>query len=239
MPTTVVPTTAVPTVVVTPPDSEDGNLFVNPGMEGDTRWVGFVEINVVESWWPFYCDDPYVSGGCEAPQPCEDGTASGCNPDGLMMGRPEFKASTEETRYRGGESAQQWFCFYKVCTAGIYQTIATTPGETCTITAWVRTWSTNEIGYIDTPSDTSTADARANSRWVIKVDPTGGTYAFAGDLLESTEFLYEDGHFDAWAQISYSFTAQGQSATVFFENRRLWPIRHNDSFVDDVFASCN
>lgn len=235
-PPTKTPSTAGP---VTPDVA--GNRLRNPSFEGNVRPVLFGEVNVHEEWEPFYCDQPYTPHKCPAPLPCAPGQTKGCNPPDLLMGRPEYKSSNVDNRVHSGATAQQWFCMYRTCQAGVYQTFPTTPGRVCEVGAYVQTWSApteyGSDGNLYT-SDVATADGRANSKWFIKVDPSGGTYAFADHVLSSRAFTYDDGHFDKYVKIRFTFTATGNQATVFFENYRLWPFTHNDSYIDDVYAYC-
>jgi hypothetical protein len=215
----------------------------NPGFEGDVRPVIFPEVNVYEDWEPYYCDEPYTPEKCPAERrDTQTPPREGFNEPGLMMGRPEFKPSGEANRVHGGSTAQQWFCFFRVCRAGVSQVIQTNPGEVCQISAWVMTWSAGEgaTGTDGQPftSWTASDDDRANSTWFIRVDPDGGTFAFTPGLLVSQPFTYDFGHYDRYVEIHHTFTATGNQATIFFENLRLWPFPHNDSYLDDASVVC-
>jgi len=213
-----------------------GNRLQNPGFEGSVRGVIFGEVNVFQGWEPFYCDQPYTAGQCPAPRPCPPGQTFGCNPPELRMGRPEYKPSDIPIRVRSGGTAQQWFCFFRTCQAGVFQTFTTTPGAQCEVGAYVQSWSNFDS---DIESDgLDTADGRDNSRWFIKVDPSGGANAFASNLIVSRAFTYTDGHYDKYVKIRMTFTATSDRATVFFENFRLWPIDNNDNYIDDAYAIC-
>jgi hypothetical protein len=221
------------------------NRLANPGFEGRVRAVRFGEVNVFESWWPFYCDNITVPGGCPALR-----IGSG-NPPGLMMGRPEYKPTNVGNRVHGGATAQQWFCFFRTCRAGVYQTFDTTPGALCEVGAYVQSWSTGNADITGWRSQLTTADDRANSTWQIIVDPNGGTNPFGGGLLTSGTFGYDyepstgynrahggQGVYDQYVPISFTFMATGQRATVFFQDTRLWPVPNNDSYIDDAWARC-
>jgi hypothetical protein len=213
-----------------------GNRFNNPGFEGSTRPVIFGEVNVFEGWEPFYCDTPYTKKRCPAER-IGDG-----NPQGLEMGRPEYKPTNVGNRVHSGSTAQQWFCFFRACRAGVFQTIQTKAGETCEVTAWVQTWSANGDTGTDGgayTSDTKTKDDRDNSTWRIKIDLDGGNDAFDSSLLVSRAFTYDDGHYDKYAKIQFNFTATGSKTTIFFENLRLWPVAHNDNYLDDASVKCS
>jgi hypothetical protein len=240
VPTTAVPTTPPTTVapgeesptpivpVVTVP-ADRPNLFANPDFEGAARSVTFSEVNVLPSWEPFYCDQPYTAEKCPA---LRQGTG---NPEGLVMGRPDYKPTDLPHRVHGGDTAQQWFCFFRACRAGVFQTVATTPGATCETGAYVQSWSANGTGYT---SDLLTQDQRANSTWFVRVDLGGNTNAFADGVQISRGFGYGDGIYDQYVLISYTFTATGSRTTVFFENLRLWPIANNDNYIDDAYIRC-
>jgi LysM repeat protein len=230
-PETVTPETVTPTRIVTDPGipADAPNLLANPGFEGSVRSVDFVEVNVFEGWEPFYCDEPYTPEKCPAPR-----QGSG-NPAGLQMGRPEYKLTDIGNRVHGGQTAQQWFCFFRSCRAGVYQTVTTTPGATCEAGAYVQSWSANGTGFT---SDLSTQDERDNATWFIRVNLAGDTFAFSDANLISRGFGYADGIYDQYVKISYIFTANSTTTTVFFENLRLWPVANNDNYIDDAYVRC-
>lgn len=206
------------------------NRLTNPGFEGSVRPVGLSEINVFQGWEPFYCDEPYTPEKCPALRQ-GDG-----NPEGLMMGRPEYKATDIDNRVHGGSTAQQWFCFFRACQAGVYQTVETTPGAACEAGAYVQSWSGDGSGFT---SDLLTEDDRANSTWFIKVSLDGNTFAFSDQNLVSEEFGYEHGIYDKYVKIRFRFTANSTRTTVFFENLRLFPIANNDNYIDDAYVRCS
>lgn len=216
--------------------SDGDNLFDNPGFEGSARTVTFGEITVLNSWFPWYCDPPFTEERCDNPVPCDDGETEGCNPPDVKMRRPEYKVATASNRVHGGNTAQQWFCFFGTCQAGVYQTIDTEAGQQCTVGAHIQSWSNfdsdPESDNLDDP------DGQANSQWKIRVDVDGGSDPFDGDFEESRTFTFEDGHYDKYIEVSFNFTAEGDEATVYFENLRLFPIANNDSYIDDAFAYC-
>jgi hypothetical protein len=205
------------------------NLLTNPGFEGETREIGFDEINVVNGWDGYYCDTPVTPEKCPAPR------AGAGNPEGLTMGRPEFKATDVTARVHGGAQAQQWFCFWRTCQAGVSQTITTTPGAVCEIGAYVQSISSNRDSF---SSELTTFGQRINSTWTMKVDLSGGNYAFTAGLPVSAGFGYEQGIYDQYVLITHRFRATGNTTTIFFENLRIWPFRHNDNFIDDAYIRC-
>jgi hypothetical protein len=208
--------------------------FVHPKMDDRNGGeVAFPEVTVAEGWQPFFCDWPYTAEACPAERR-GDG-----NPDDLLMGRPEFKRTDLETRVTSG-TAQQWFCFFRACRAGIYQVVETPPDAICDFGVWVQTWSAGDWIGDDGPytSFYQTDDERANSSWRLGADPTGGTYAWADTAQWGEPAGYDAGHFDHFALVTYQFQTTGTQTTVFIENLRLWPFAHNDSYVDDAYLRC-
>ncbi len=236
---------AAPPADVVPVSSP--NRLVNPSFEGRVRAVRFGEVNVFEDWWPFYCDDTTVPGGCPALRIGPDE-----NPAGLMMGRPEYKPTDVGNRVHSGATAQQWFCFSRVCRAGVYQTFDTTPGALCEVGAYVQSWSTGNASATGWRSQLTTQDDRDNATWQILVDLNGGSNPFTGgNMLASAVFGYDyepeagynrahGGHgvYDQYVPIRFTFIATGTRTTVFFQDTRLWPVTNNDSYIDDAWARC-
>ena len=229
-----------------PPPSVEGtdptrNRLLNPGFERPARRGKFSSIQVTEEWEPFYCDTPYTAEKCPAER-LGDG-----NPADLLMARPEYWPTDLASRVHSGLAAQHWLCPYNACRAGVYQTFRTNPGEVCEVGAWVQSWSAysgygiEEGGSLTQPylSELNTQDARDSASWIIRVDPTGGRFAWASHVLASRPFGYEHGIYDQYVKISFTFTATSEQAAVFFENLRLWPLPHNDNYLDDAYAYCS
>lgn len=206
------------------------NRLHNPGFEGQTHRVEFEEVNLVDWWEPFYCEVPYTDESC-----LRRGAG---NPGGELMARPAFQSVTTPGLERSGDSAQMWTCNYQSCWGGVYQTFPTTPGEVCEVGVWVQSWSAANLETSERRSDLANGSDRDNSTWRIRVDPTGGTYAWSSSVIASREFGYADGIYDAFAPISFTFAATGDQATVFFENLRLWPFPHNENIIDDAYVYC-
>lgn len=222
-PTPIVPAASVP--------GDSTNLLDDGGFEGDVRRVAYSNILVFEGWEPYYCAEPYTSEPCPAPR---QGTG---NPTGLEMGRPEYGETTTANRVHSGSSAQVWACRYVTCQAGIYQTIDTTPGATCEVGAFVQSYSTHGDGLT---SDLSSQEDRNNSTWTINVDRDGGTNGFStgSNMISSESFGYDEGIYDEYAAISYTFVATGTQTTIFIEDQRIWPFTRNFSYVDDAYVRC-
>ncbi|MBN1309791.1 MAG: LysM peptidoglycan-binding domain-containing protein [Anaerolineae bacterium] len=225
-----------PIVSLTQVPSDAPNLFLNPGLEGSARRVGADNVNVLTGWEPFYCDQPYTTDRCRALR-LGDG-----NMVNLMMTRPTYLSTGESSRVHSGATAQQWACPWQACRGGIYQTVQTTPGALCEAGAYVQSWSSNEA--LNHTSDLVLRSDRENATWFIIIDLGGGTNLYAGNneyvagVQASRGFGYDDGIYDQYRLISYTFTATGNRATVYFENLRLWPYTHNVNYLDDAYLRC-
>jgi hypothetical protein len=233
------------------------NLFSNPGFEGNATiftWPGglrLAEVAIVQSWKPAFADFPYTAGPALA---LFQGTK---NPNGLRMGRPEMRETKISNRIHAGSGAQYWFCQFRACDAGVYQTVQTQPGSVCTVSVWVQSWSRVEFedgipAEVNFKSQFPNDDAYSNSLWRIVVNPLGGANMFASDDVHSPwyglpktitlingEQIANADHYDKYVQLQYTFISKGVQATIFFENLRLFPFRYNDSMVDDAAVICS
>lgn len=223
--------TASPTMLPTPVSGT--NLFRDPGFEGPyaSRLNSDGYYHIVPLYWhPFYCD------GCPA---YRQGTG---NPEGLLLGRPEYKpaaADADVLRIHSGTNAGEFFGFYRALEGGYYQIVSTPVGATCTVSVYVQSWSGFDGDSDPHESHLITQDDKDNSTWYILIDRLGGTNAFAGGMLKSRGFGYNDGIYDRWARIDYTFVTTGPKTTVFIDNVRLWPVRNNNNYVDDASIVCS
>lgn len=205
------------------------NVILNPDFSGPFTAEEFSEIQMVDHWRAVYCDEPYTLEKCPVPMPCAEGQTTGCNDPDLVQKRPEFKAIFGVNPYIG-DNAQQWFCFYATCVAGIQQTFETTPGVLYNVGAVVRQW----YNYDDDPeSDIETLDDAISSYWNLCVDVSGGAFAFATQVVCSDDIYIP---FDEWTEITYWFYSHSQYATLFIINTRVWPVGNNDSYVTYAYV---
>lgn len=247
--------TAVPTKTATSVPSNQ-NLFVNPSFEGGATiyaWAGGLqlpEVAVVNGWSPLFCDFPYRSTACPALFQGDK------NPEGLLMGRPEMRNTDISSRVHSGAGAQYWFCFWRACDAGVYQTVNTAVGETCTVSAYVMSWSRfywdNKLSNADNfLSQFLNDDSYSNSLWRIGVNLNGGTSAYGSSVLNSPWYSLPRSitsingepiavldHYDKFALLTYTFTAQSERTTIFIRNLRLFPANFNDNSIDDASIVC-
>jgi hypothetical protein len=124
------------------------------------------------------------------------------------------------------------------CRGGVYQVVETTPGATCEVQVYVRSWSAYDTNR---ESDLSTTADRENSTWFIRVDLSGGTEAFVSDssMEISRGFGYLDDVYDTYTPIRYTFQATGTETTIFIENLRLWSMTRNVNYIDDATVRCS
>lgn len=211
------------------------NLLDNPGFEAPhvsglvERGEVQIEHTVAQGWRAFYCDVPYW------PEPCDAPLLGEGNPIDLLMGRPEYKPTALPDRVYSGGLAQQWFCFFRACDAGVYQDFPTVPGEDYLVGAYVQSWYNTDD---DPESDIETDDDAAGSVWWIRIDPLARGRNYAFDPQDTTTCVFTSLPFDAYVEIRCLFVAESTRATVYFGNQRAWPIRNNDNYIDQAFAAC-
>jgi hypothetical protein len=215
------------------------NLVANGNFE-----QGFYSANggvVPNEWKNFYCDTPYTPAKCPAlRRDIQSPPRSGSNDPGLLMGLPEWKDTSLPERTRAGH-ASQFFSAYRVHDAGLYQTIKTIPGQVCYYTAYVMSWAADKDrgtnGVLWT-SDTLTEDDKDSAVWRLGVASGTDVYAFSQAVKWGRKWTYEDGHYDHYIALSYSFVAESTETTIFIRQVMLWPFAHNEGYVDDVSVQC-
>jgi hypothetical protein len=226
--------TATQPVATEYPTPNGQQRIINPSFEGEYTQVDYplyngetsnaAEIKVAPGWLPYYCNAPYT------PEDCEMKT-----PEFTYADRKMAAPHSEGGRVHSGERAMKWFCTYDTCIGGVYQTIATIPGELCTVEAWVMTW----FSYDENPaSESATSDQRGASVWRIKVNLAGRNFGFLEENLSSWEFGYGSGHYDNYVRIYFEFQANARQTTIFIENERNLPAQYQDSYLDDVTVNC-
>jgi len=216
------------------------NRVQNAGFEQSIGSVDMTSDVVANNWLPFYCAPPFTTEACPAQRRGEG------NPADLTMSKPVYTSMREPVRVLSGEKSQHWYCANIVCQAGVYQTVATQPGELCEVGAFVQSRSATAETGVDEEgqstgigrSDLADQSKRENSTWVIRVDLEGGGAPYEDDVLTSRVFGYDDGIYDQYAPIRYSFTATSERTTIFYENARLWPFPFNDNFIDEAYVRC-
>lgn len=222
------------------------NLVTNAGFEktkanGQPATDCVIGGCVPVDWKPFWCGIPHTQAYCPAQRRDTQSPARpGFNDPSLLLGQPEWKPSDVTNRVHSGRLASQFFSFKRAHDGGDLQTISTQPGQYCVFEAYVQTWSSGSDMGSTGPftSDTRTQDDRDNSVYYLGVAPGRDTHAFASTVTWSRAFTYADGHYDQYIRIAMEFMPTSDETTIYIRNTRIWPLDHNDSYVDDVYVGC-
>ena len=209
-----------------PPAQISGNLLANPGFESPyakqccqpvpqyPAGTPIDEVQVAAGWFGWWRQPSFP----DFPPSCED--EAGCD----SFHRPEWReAAPYQNRIRSGANAQKYFTFWSNHEAGMYQVVGgITPGQRLFFTAHMHAWSTsnNEL--------TSSGQHTMNLR--VGIDPTGGTDAFSPNVVWSPA----GNAYDVFAPFSVEAVARSGQVTVFTYSRPIWPLQHNDVYVDDA-----
>lgn len=239
---------AVVTPAPLPPEASTigPNLVSNPGFE-KTNAAGQPATNCVlggcvpVDWTNFTCDPPFTPYVCYGQRRDTQSPARpGYNDPNLRLGLPEWKPADVPNRVHSGKLASQFFGFYRAYDGMDRQTITTVPGQYCVLEAWVQTWSSNSASGTNGPftSDIYTQDDKDNSVFYLGVSAGRNAFPFSNNTTWSRPFTYVDGHYDRYIRVAMEFTPATTETTIFIRNTRIWPITHNDSYVDDVYVGC-
>ena len=175
-------------------------------------------------------------------------------------------ASDHPERVFEGATSQRWFCFFGTCDAGVYQVVPTEVGVVYEVGARFQLWSesgkhplddfgnlhdSHTFGYQRLPlsgiceisrdagtSDTCSDDDQLNALAYILVNLTGDTFAFSESNLPAVREYhgYSEGCYDGWCLVTYRFTANASTTTVFFGSLRHFPFEYNDTYIDDAYV---
>jgi hypothetical protein len=114
--------------------------------------------------------------------------------------------------------------------AGIFQQVATSPGDVVCLTGAAQAWSNH---YSDNPfgSTLNTGDDQRNANFQLGIDFQGGTDPFATTILwGAAQHLY-----DSYGSLSaVKGTASGGTVTIFVRGVILWRFKHNEMFFDGI-----
>ena len=207
-----------------------GNLLANPGFEAPfgkqccqpvPAYPPNTPIDEVQvaagwsGWWrdPYYPDYPPSCGEAQSPP-------VNC----VAFHRPEWReASPYANRIRSGGNAQKYFTFWSVHEAGMFQTVGgIRPGDRLQFTAYMHAWSTNTNELVSSGQQTMSLK--------VGIDPWGGTNPFSANIVWSTPTDV----YDVFAPFSVEAVAQSSQVTVFTYSRPVYPLLHNDVYVDDA-----
>jgi hypothetical protein len=199
-----------------------GNLLVNGDFEGGQHSQDMDEVRVPDGWTAFW-----RPGGTPVTYDKE-------NPDGYqrpeMMVIPKQPPYTNPPRVADGSQAFMITGSQRAFDAGIYQTLAVTPGDVLCVTGVAHAWSNR---FSDNPfgSTVTTEDDLRNANFQLGIDAQGGTDPFASGVRwgEVTHRYDDFGPLNA-----VQVTASAPSITVFVRGFMMWRFDHNEMFFDTI-----
>jgi LysM repeat protein len=216
------------------PAGDGPNLLVNPGFESpfvkqccQTDLAIYLpntpidEVQVAKGWYGWWLQPdshPAFPSQCPA-----------SNPACVIWHRPEWReancgnADCLANRVRSGTNAQKYFTFYSVHDSGMYQTVGgLTAGQRVRFGVYMQGWSTH--------ADYGPSGGQQSMGMRIGIDPTGGTNPYSANVI----WTPVSDVYDKWGYYSLEATAQGSAVTVFTRSTPVYPLQHNDIYVDDA-----
>ncbi len=207
-----------------------GNLLANPGFESPYGKqccqpvpayppnTPIDEVQVAAGWFGWWRDPSYP----DYPPTCGDSQA-GC----VAFHRPEWReASPFSNRIHSGGNAQKYFTFWSVHEAGMFQPVGgIRPGDRLQFTVYMHAWSTSTNDLVSSGQHTMALK--------VGIDPWGGTNPFSANIVWSAP----SDAYDFFAPFSVEAVAKSSQVTVFTYSRPVWPLQHNDVYVDDASLS--
>ncbi|MBI5291679.1 MAG: LysM peptidoglycan-binding domain-containing protein [Chloroflexi bacterium] len=209
-----------------------GNLLTNPGFESPfvkqccqtdlTIYLSNTPIDEVQAahgwsgWWRQPDSSPDYPSRCDLPtseRVCE------------IWHRPEWReAAPYASRIHTGLNAQKYFTFWSVHESGMYQRVTgLTPGTKLQFSAYMSAWSTAQ-------AENLLSAGQQSMTLKVGIDPYGGTNPFSSNIVWSQP----GDSYDTFAQFTVQATAGADAVTVFTYSRPVYPLQHNDVYVDDA-----
>jgi len=186
-----------------------GNVLLNPGFEEGFTTRGAGEVEVANSWHPWWQDGP--------------GQTEGYNK------RPEYKPQDARrygnARVRQGTFSQKWFNSYATHHAGIWQQVNVPANSLVTLRAYAWAWSASKDTW-------DKSDGTYSVR--VGIDPTGGTDWASPNVVWSPENFATD----QWVELTIQTRAKGGSVTAFLRGDAEFRMVHNDAYFDDASLTC-
>lgn len=207
------------------------NLLLNPGFESpyvkqcchteQTYFPGtpIDEVQVANGWFGWWQPadlDPEHPGSChDKPAPC------------IAWHRPEWReancGAVCANRIRTGNNAQKYFTFWSVHDAGMYQQVSgIRPGALLRFSVYMQGWSTNAAYGL--------SDKAQSMNMRVGIDPTGGANGFSPNIIWSAP----NDVYDTWGLYVIEAVARSSTVTVFTRSRPVYPVQHNDVYIDDA-----
>ncbi len=215
-----------------PTPNVPGNLLVNPGFESPygkqccqtdlSIYLPNTPVDEVQTaqgwfgWWRQPDSSPNYPSRCDLPS-----SERICK----IWHRPEWReAAPYANRIRTGTNAQKYFTFWSVHEAGMYQRVTgIKPGAKLQFSAYMSAWST-------ATAESLTSEGQQTMTLKVGIDPYGGTDPFSPNIVWSAP----GDSYDTFAQFTVQATAAANAVTVFTYSQPVYPLQHNDVYVDDA-----
>jgi len=157
---------------------------------------------------------------------------------GWETGRPEVRVISmipDPARVYGGEQAVQWFTFWRCHDGGLLQQVAVKEGHYYSLRAFGHAWYSNCSHRPHDPPydyDCQTPITWAHDWLSVGIDPTGGIDPMGPAVVwgEAWEVYGVYGE----ALTTGRMQAQGDVPTVFVRSEATHPLKHAESYWDDV-----
>lgn len=255
-PTTEAPAPTLPAdsglvVPVINQEREGPNLLVNGGMDGafamqcsargGVPWVAVPCGDAVDyhltilwqtvqvpqgwvGWWRPPKEDPNDPSFYDYPNRCPDGAPIDC----VVWHNPEYRdtaaAPQDPPRRLSGDNSLKYFTFYSVHEAGVYQRVyGLQPNQRLRFSIHVQAWSTND-------NDAFHSSGQQTMGLRVGIDPYGGDNPWSGNIVWSAS----TDAYDQWQLLTVEATAQANTLTVFTRSAPVYPLQHNDVYLDEA-----
>jgi LysM repeat protein len=214
------------------PAADGPNLLRNPGFESPYAKqccqtdlsiylpnMPIDEVQVAEGWLAWWVNAgtyPNRPGSCDGqPQPC------------IAFHRPEWREANCgapcANRIRSGGNAQKYFTFFSVHDAGLYQSVSgVSPGARLRFSVYMHAWSAHS-NYV-------LSSGQQSMGMQVGLDPAGGMDPFSHNVVWSAvRDVY-----DVWGLYTVEAVARNSTVTVFTRSAPVYPLQHNDVYLDDA-----
>ena len=177
------------------------------------------EVQVPQGWFGWWLQpdlDPAHPGSClRIADPC------------VAWHRPEWREANCgpvcADRFRSGNNAQKYFTFWSVHDAGMYQQVSgVAPRARLRFSVYMHAWSTN--------SAYGPSGGQQSMGMRVGIDPAGGTNPFSPNIVWSS---VRD-NYDTWGLYTVEVVALSGTVTVYTRSAPVYPLQHNDIYVDDA-----
>ena len=230
---------------------QGANLLVNGGMDGLYRmqcsarggapWVAIPCSDPVDynftilwqtvqvpvgwvAWWRPPNEDVNAPDYYTFPNRCPDGAPIGC----VVWHNPEYRDTAGgpqvPLRKVASDNSLKYFTFYSVHEAGVYQrVVGIQPEQRVRFSIQIQAWSTND-------NDAFHSAGQQTMGLRVGIDPYGGDNPWSSNIVWSTP----GDAYDQWQVFSIETTAKSNALTVFTRSAPVYPLQHNDVYLDEA-----